>query len=128
LFWIEAEYLLWFTRNGGAPPLLTRGQTTVARPGAFDQVGTKFLYGGPIDFKDRSGARFSAGMPLGTDGMFGVEATYFFLSARSVGTFASSPGDPVLARPFFDVVNNREDTSLVTYPGFLKGAIDIKST
>jgi len=128
LFWIEAEYLLWFTRNGGAPVLLTRGQTTVPRPGALDENGTKFIYGGPIDFKDRSGGRFTAGVPFGPDGMFGVEASYFFLAARSVGTFALSNGDPVLARPFFDAVNNREDSSLVSYPGVLKGAIDIKTS
>jgi hypothetical protein len=67
-------------------------------------------------------------MPFGPDGLLGVEATYFFLSARNTGTFATSPGDPVLSRPFFDVVNNREDASLVTYPGFLKGAIDIKTS
>ena len=127
LFWVEAEYLLWFTRNGGVPPLLTRGQTTAPIPGAVGQIGTKYLYGGSIDFKDRSGGRFTAGMPLG-DGPFGIEATYFFLSARDTGTFATSPGDPVLARPFYDVVNNREDASLVTYPGVLKGAIDIKTS
>jgi hypothetical protein len=128
LFWVESEYLFWFTRKSTVPILLTRGQTTVPRPGALDQVGTKFIYGDSIDFKDRSGARFSAGIPFGPDGMFGVEATYFFITARDVGSFNASTGNPVLASPFFDVVNNREDSSLVTYPGVLKGGIDIKST
>jgi hypothetical protein len=127
-FWIQAEYLLWYTRNTQVPPLVTRGQTTVPRPGALDQAGTKFLYGGPIDFQDRNGARFMAGVCFGPEGVFGIEAGYFFLSARSVGTFLTSPGDPVLARPFFDVVNNREDSSLVSYPGVAHGAIDIQST
>jgi hypothetical protein len=126
-FWVRAEYLLWYAKNNSVPTLLTRGQTTTTSPGALGAEGTKFLYGGAVDFKDRSGARISAGIPFGLDNAFAAEGSYMFLTARSVGTTLTSPGDPVLARPFFDVVNNREDSSLVTYPGVISGTVNIRS-
>jgi Putative beta barrel porin-7 (BBP7) len=127
LFWVQADYLLWFTKNSRVPTLLTQGQTTSATPGALGAAGTNVLYSGDVDFKDRSGARFTAGVPFGPDNAFGVEATYMFLTARSVGTTLTSPGDPVLARPFFNVANNAEDSSLVTYPGVINGTVNIRS-
>src|SRR5205807_2396234 len=54
-FWIDADYLLWFGKNSSVPILHTRGQTTVPRPGALDQAGTKILFAGPLDFEDRNG-------------------------------------------------------------------------
>jgi hypothetical protein len=127
-FWLQAEYLLWYGKNTNVPILLTRGQTTVPRPGALDEPGTKILYGGAIDFQDRNGARFTAGIPLGQDHILGIEAGYLFLIARSIGSGLGSLGDPVLARPFFDAVANREDSSLVTYPGVIAGSIVIRNT
>src|SRR5437016_1375483 len=80
-FWFEADYLLWFAKNSNVPVLLTRGQTTVPRPGALDQAGTKFLFGGPLDFEDRNGARFTAGFSFGPERKFGAEGSYLFLCA-----------------------------------------------
>ncbi|MEI7688124.1 MAG: BBP7 family outer membrane beta-barrel protein [Planctomycetota bacterium] len=34
----------------------------------------------------------------------------------------------MIARPFYDVVNNASDSSLTTYPGFLAGSISVQST
>lgn len=127
-FWIEADYLLWFTRNTSVPPLLTRGQTTDPLPGALGSPGTKFLYGGPIDYKDRSGARFAAGIQFGPENAFGFDAGYLFLTARTIGTTLTSPGNPVLARPFFNLATNREDSSIVTYPGAVSGTVDINNS
>ena len=45
-----------------------------------------------------------------------------------VGVFRNSAGTPSRARPFFDVVNNREDASLVAFPGLLRGAIEISAS
>jgi hypothetical protein len=128
LFWVQADYLLWFTKNARVPTLLTQGQTTSPTPGALGAAGTTVLYGGDVDFKDRSGTRITAGIPFGPNNAFGVEAGYMFLTARSVGTTLNSPGDPVLARPFFNVLTNSEDSSLVTYPGAVSGTVNIRSS
>src|SRR4051794_23638857 len=39
--WATIEYLLWWTRNGSVPPLVTKGEPTDPRPGALDQPYTK---------------------------------------------------------------------------------------
>jgi Putative beta barrel porin-7 (BBP7) len=129
--WLNVEYLLWWTRNQSAPPLITRGDTSDARPGALDQPYTRLLYGGvanDINFEDRHGGRFTFGVPLDLDGVYEVELSYLFLTARAVGTSFSSPGSPILAQPFFDALNNAYDSSLATYPGLVQGSISVRST
>src|SRR5262245_29529099 len=36
-FWLHVESLIWWTRNGSAPPLLTRGELDDPLPGALGQ-------------------------------------------------------------------------------------------
>jgi hypothetical protein len=129
--WLNVEYLLWWTRNGSAPPLVTRGDTSDPRPGALAQQYTKVLYGGianDINFQDRHGGRFTFGKPLDGDDSYAVEASYLFLTARATGKGFASPGSPVLAQPFFDVLTSTYDSSLVTYPGAIQGSISVRST
>jgi hypothetical protein len=126
-FWVRGEYLLWWIRNSDMPPLITTGAATDARPGALGMPGTKILFGGQQeDNKERSGGRFFAGLWLDGERRFGVEGGYFFLGSRSIGLTATSSGNPgsqVLARPFFDVLANREDASLVAFPGLSGGGV-----
>jgi hypothetical protein len=119
-----ADYLLMWTKNDRVPPLLTTGPTADARPGALGREFTRILYGDALDFEERHGGRFTLEMPLGASD-WSVAASYFLLGARDVGPTQSSPGSPVLARPFFDVVNRREDSSLVSFPGSASGSIAI---
>jgi hypothetical protein len=126
--WLQADYLLWWTRNSRIPPLLTKGESTVPLPGALGAFGTEVVYGDRVDFRDRDGGRFTLGVPLGAEGTFAVEAGYLFLVARAVGPSFTSDGNPVLTRPFFDVIANREDSYLVSYPGLLSGAVAIRSS
>lgn len=129
--WLNVEYLLWWTRNTNVPPLVTRGELSDPVPGALGQPYTKILYGGDktnINFEDRHGGRFTFGMPIDADGVYGIEASYLFLTARAVGAAFSSPGSPVLAQPFFNTLTHAEDSSLVTYPGLIEGSISVRST
>jgi len=123
----SADYWLAWTKNDRIPVLLTTGPTADARPGALGRQFTKILYGDAIDFEDRSGARFTLVAPLDAADVWSLAASYFLLDSRDVGVLRISPGSPVLARPFFDALNNREDSSLVTYPGLASGAVSIRS-
>jgi hypothetical protein len=126
-FWVRGEYLLWWIRNSDMPPLITTGAASDARPGALGMPGTRILFGGQQeDNKERSGGRFFAGLWLDGQRRFGVEGGYFFLGSRSIGLTATSSGNSgsqVLARPFFDVLANREDASLVAFPGLSGGSV-----
>jgi hypothetical protein len=125
-FYARAEYLLWWTKAGDVPALVTTGPTSAPLPGARGDAQTRILYGGTIDFNERHGARFTAGVPLGA-GDWGAEASYFFLDARRIGPTFSSPGSPVLARPIFNALTGREDSSLTTFPGLLKGSVTVRN-
>src|SRR5579872_32888 len=59
--WARAEYLLWFTKTGRVPPLLTTGLNTDKIPGALGNADTRVLFGGELDYHERNGGRFSLG-------------------------------------------------------------------
>jgi hypothetical protein len=126
--WLRAEYLLWWIKNSTMPPLITTGPSTDPLPGSLDSGNTSVLFGGGgQDNKNRSGGRFFAGYWLTDDNSLGLEAGYFFLGPRAIGIFEGSPGNPVLARPFFNVNRNFQDSSLVAWPGLVSGSIRIQS-
>ncbi|MCI0460251.1 MAG: BBP7 family outer membrane beta-barrel protein [Gemmataceae bacterium] len=125
--WVRAEYLLWYIKNSDFPPLITTGDPNVALPGALGQPGTIVLFGATgEDNKDRSGGRFTAGWWLTEETDLGIEASYLFLGSRSIGralVSSSGLGAQVLARPFFDVLAQREDSSLVAFPSVASGFV-----
>lgn len=126
--WFRAEYLLWWIKDADTPPLVTTGPATVARPGALDSPGTVVLFGGAnIDANVRNGGRFLLGWWADEEHSLGLEAGYVFLGSRAIVFSGASAPTSVLARPFFDVVNNRGDSSLVGYPGLVSGTVDIRA-
>jgi hypothetical protein len=122
--WVRGEYLLWFIKNSNLPPLVTSGSASDPRPGALGQPGTTVLVGGAgEDYFNRSGARFFAGYWFDDEQRWGLEVGYFLLAGISVGTNSSSPGNPVLARPFFNTSTGQQDSSIVAYPGVTGGNV-----
>jgi hypothetical protein len=73
------------------------------------------LFGGDVDEGAHSGARFSGGIWLGSEGRFGIDASYFFLVQRT-STFNSPGGLAVLAFPFIDPNTGAENSFLVQGP------------
>src|SRR5262245_28614449 len=123
----SADYWLAWTKNDRIPALLTTGPTSDPGPGALGQPFTRILYGDAVDYEDRHGGRFAFEAPLGSTGDCSLAAAYLFLVSRTVGPNEFSQGSPVLARPFFNAADRREDSSLVTFPGLASGAIAIRS-
>src|SRR5260370_9635305 len=56
--WVDAEYLLWFTKNSHVPPLFTTGSPKDSPPAALGQPDTSVLFGGDVDHGVRPGGRF----------------------------------------------------------------------
>ena len=48
--WMRAEYLLWYSKKGPIPSLLTTGLTADKIPGALEGPNTTVLYGGTVDY------------------------------------------------------------------------------
>ncbi len=127
--WIRPEYVLSWIASSRLPPLVATGLTTDARPGALGLPFTKVLYGAaPINYEDRSGFRIAVGGLISEEHGLSVEGVYFTLGGRVQRFQSSSPGNPIIARPFFDALNNAQDSSLTTYPGYFTGNINIAST
>jgi hypothetical protein len=127
-FWASADWWLAWIKGGAFPILITQGAASDTVPGALGQQGTMVRFGGGEAVPhDRQGARFQLGVWMDGEECLGVEVGGAFLASRNVGTEVASPGTPVVARPFFNVSTQQQDSSLVTFPGMAAGAVSIES-
>ena len=122
-WWVRGEYLLWWTDGLRTPPLVTTGPngTAQAAAGVLDQ-GATTLFGGDLLTASRSGGRIRFGTWLGELRRVGVEAEYFALGDINENFAATSTGDPILTRPFFNALSNAEDSGLIAFPGLVSGS------
>jgi hypothetical protein len=120
-FWASGEYLLWWLKNGRAPPLVTAGDD-----GKVGSPGTQVLLDN-LSFDDdvRQGGRFALGYQLANSPLLGIEANYFFLADRQSDARFSSDRNPVLAQPFINAVQGTPDATLVAAPGIATGTVAV---
>lgn len=127
--WASFEYLLWSQRGMNLPPLVTTGGTTRPTAGVLGQSTTSTLFGGNRVLEDDfSGGRLQFGFWLDKCHKWGIGAEYFELSEETESFRRSSTGNPVLARPFFNVLTGREDSELIAFPNVLTGTIDARAS
>jgi len=112
------EYLMWWSRGRNTPPLVTTSPQDTPRDeaGVLGFAATTVLYGDESIGEDfRSGGRLSASYMF--EDCLWVEARLWGLEDSSETFLAVSDGNPILARPFFNVVLGQEDSLLVAFPG-----------
>jgi hypothetical protein len=125
-FFAGADFLCWWLQDGAAPPLLTTGPAAVFPPGALGAPGTTVLADGRgLTDNPFLGGRFYAGYWLDSNECLGLEARGFFLAERTTGYVAGSDAYPVLSRPFFDVLNNRQFVESIALPDRFVGAFSL---
>jgi len=130
-FWVKGEYLLWWLQGDHIPPLVTTSPagTPAAAAGVLGQPGTQILFGDQrVNGDGRSGGQVDAGYWLDDCHTFGVEGYFFMLENQSQDFHASSSGDPILARPFFNLTLGRPDAEQVASPGVLAGSVRVAAT
>lgn len=120
-FWGGVEYLMWWTRDDHAPPLLTTGPLPLPVGVLGNSTTSILLGGGHLDQETFSGARFTAGMWLGACNSIGVEGSYFFLGEKTLQGAISSASVPILARPFFNLNTGVQSSAAVAIPGTSTG-------
>jgi hypothetical protein len=128
--WVRVEHLLWWVEGFSVPPLLTTSPTgtdsTLA--GQLDQGSTAVLYGNErlIDTV-RPGGRIQLGYWLDDCQSRGIEVSYLKLASRHELFRTTSPGDPILTRPFYNVEPGNEgaDAELIAFPSRLSGEFDV---
>ena len=122
--WFKAEYVFAWIRSDHTPPLLTTGLTTDTSPGALGLPFTKGIVPTDVNYEDRGGMRITLGTAL--NDAWTIEGSYLFLDGRKPEFMVTSPGTPVVARPFFNVNAGIQDSSLTTYPGLLSGSAEVR--
>jgi hypothetical protein len=130
MLWADAEYLLWWIKDGPLPaPLATLGGTV--GPGPFTNTpGTIVVLGHQdMDYGTFSGIRARLGAWLVTDHSLGVEAGGFLLERNGFqeGVRSDVNGNPTLTRPFVDAVTGMASAILISAPGLQSGDLRVAS-
>lgn len=123
---VRGEYLLWRTQGMNLPPLVTTSPQGTARAnaGVLGAPGTTILFGGDrVGDDERSGGRITLGWWIDPCQRLGIEFDYFGLADETTDFSSSSTGDPILARPFFDVTLGLESANLVAFPNLIRGTV-----
>lgn len=133
--WLRTEYLMWWTKSAFVPPLVTTSPagTAYENAGVLGEQGTSVLFGGDVSTGLRSGARIALGTWLTDCHDVGLEASYMFLGNQAASYSASSDGNPILARPFYDVgATPGQNATVLAYPNtpneqrVQTGSIDVR--
>lgn len=126
-FWLSAEFVSWWMKDGRLPPLVTAGPTgstaVLGEPGTVLQFG-----GGDSDLNPFLGGQFRGGMWFDFEQLWGIEGAFQFASERSddfVAFTPGGPGQPVIARPVVNVLTGRPASSASLLPDFRTGVIDV---
>lgn len=128
--WFRGDYLLWWTKGTELPPLVTTSPagTPRAEAGVLGEPGTTILFGdGYVNNDSRAGYRLSGGFWLDDIEQYGIAFDYFELRARRTSFVAGGDGDPIIARPFYNVETGLEDSQLVSFPGLISGSVSVDS-
>jgi hypothetical protein len=119
--WAGVDYLFWWVRGGFLPPLAITAPVTTPTE-ATTLFGDRRYNGGV-----HSGVRAYAGAWLDSARTLGIEGNYFQVEAKATRFAASSPGEPVLARPFTNSLGG-PTAELVAFPGVSAGSIAVDYT
>lgn len=125
---VGAEYILWWIPPPSTSvPVLTTGSSTATVPGALGQPGTSILSNNSTVPISASGVRVLAQYSLDANELYTIDANYMILfdqRSGSIDLVSSGAADsPVLTRPFFNPVANREDADPRALPGILSGSV-----
>lgn len=125
-FFFSADYLLWWIKNPTTPTLLTTSPP--GSRGIIGQPGTTEVLGGP-SFTETlyGGGRFGGTYWFGPLQQWGLSGDFFFLARNGAQQVFTSAQYPVLARPFYNLNLNQNDSELVGFPGLLNGAAAVNS-
>jgi hypothetical protein len=128
--YIRAEYLMWSMRGMHVPPLVTTSPagTSIEDAGVLGEEDTRILFGGETVNSDvESGGRITIGWWFDPCRRLGIEGEYFGVR-ESVQSFGrESTGNPILARPFFDIVQGVENATLTAFPDTIAGQISAQA-
>jgi hypothetical protein len=129
-FWFRADGLIWWTNGTKLPPLVT----TSPQGTPLDQAGVlpaaTVLYGDQTIGDDgRGGVRATMGMWLDCSHRWDIEFDFLTLGQQNNDFYSGySTGNPILARPFFNIQTNAQGRDLAAYTGQVEGSVAVSAT
>ena len=130
-YWASVEYLHWSTEDAMSPALVTSSPagTGQNQAGVLGRANTDILFGnGGLTDDERSGGRFVFGYWLDSCQSRGLEIRYMFLGEETESFSASSANNGILARPFFNVTTNQQDSRLIVFPNLVTGSVNVDAS
>jgi hypothetical protein len=115
-------------RGTSLPPLVTTSPagTPIGQAGVLGSNGTTVLFGNStVNDEARIGGRITLGWWFDCENTLGVEGSFFRLEGKAANFLASSNGDPILARPFFDAVSGGPSSQRVAFPDDVSGSVGV---
>ncbi len=129
-WWLEADYLHWYTKRSQTPTLLYGGIPSVLSTPADPQIGRIFPLYSSLDRQGRttSGLSLSLGTWLEPCYRWGLEfRTLAIFDIGETKSF-SSPGDVYLLRPFRDLATNTPALAQLAGAGTTSGSVQIETS
>ncbi|MDZ7619247.1 MAG: BBP7 family outer membrane beta-barrel protein, partial [Patescibacteria group bacterium] len=120
-FWARADYLMWSTAGASVPALVTSGTLTDPVPNTSTLFGDR-AYNDDI----RHQYRFRLGYWFGDCRRWAIQSDWLDLGTNSSGYSASSNGNPILTRPFYDVLRQLDAVQVIAYPNLAAGSVDVR--
>jgi hypothetical protein len=124
-FWFRGDYLYCWTSETPRVPLVTTSPPGTPSTQAGVLPNATILYGDQPNNDCRSGARATVGMWIEPSRTWGLEFDYLTIGSRANNFDQNSTGDPILARPFFNIETGLQASHLVAYPGIVSGSIAV---
>jgi hypothetical protein len=123
---VTTEALLWWMKGERLPPIVTSSPvgTPLNQAGVLGADSTSVLFGNSnVNSNPQGGWLINAGYWLDCNRRWGIQGDFFMLSTQTTGFSASSNGDPILARPFFNALTNQNASEIVAFPGLAGGSV-----
>ena len=128
--YFSAGYLLGWTATSDLPPMATTSPlgTNIDEAGVLGLSTTDTLLGGSaINGGARGGGKFLLGTWLDAGHSSGLELSYLFFGEKKADFRGNQLTHPILARPFFNVEDNAEDSRLIAFPDEIEGSLSIQA-
>lgn len=129
-WWFQADYSLWWMKGNPLPPMVTTSPPLTGRndAGVLGLPGTGILFGDDrVDEGHRNGGGINFGRWLDNDQTAGIEFSFLGMGGADTRYTAASQGNPILARPFYDVEAGAMASLLTAFPAVIDGVIDINT-
>ncbi len=126
--WVQLDYLGWYPSGMNVPPLATTSTSQTVGQGILGEATTRHLIGNQILTDRFDGGRIRFGWWFANNPSLGLELEYLGTGTQDYSFSQRSAGDPLLARPFFNVLTGLQDSQLVAQTGVVTGKLDVNAS